>query len=200
MARTLAPFAWEDPASGLISAFKYQARLHYGRVLSELLATRLRSAYQDAPLPDLLLPVPLHWRKLLSRGYNQSLLIARHLERELGIPVAEKLVRRVRNTPAQKGLKAEQRKRNLRQAFVVDPARLAALPSGTRIGLVDDVVTTMSTARALRTALQASSAAPATMSCRQRPHRNRPTVQARMTRIRIWSVCMCCRCGRQAAD
>lgn len=160
MARTLAPFTWEDPTSGLISGFKYQTKLHYGRVLSELLAKQLRSAYQDAPLPDLLLPVPLHWRKLLSRGYNQSLLIARHLERELDIPVAGKLVRRIRNTPAQKGLRAEQRKRNLRQAFVVDAARLAALPSGTRIALVDDVVTTMSTAMALRSALQASSAVP----------------------------------------
>lgn len=157
---TLAPWRWEDPASGLISGFKYARKLAQGRVLGELLASRIASSYPGSAMPVALVPVPLHPRKLVARGYNQSLLIARHLGRRLNLPVQHKLVRRVRHTPAQKGLSAGERRRNLRGAFVVDEKSLARLPPGACIALVDDVVTTMSTARALAFALQACSASP----------------------------------------
>lgn len=158
--RTLAPFCWEDPASGLISGFKYARKLAHGRVLGELLARHITRCYTAAELPVALVPVPLHPRKLARRGYNQSLLIAQHLSHQLHLPVLHKLVRRVRHTPAQKGLSAEERRRNLRGAFVVNDKLLARLPPGARIALVDDVVTTMSTARALGATLQACATAP----------------------------------------
>src|SRR5690606_37682990 len=112
IARTLAPWCWEDPASGLISGFKYTRKLAQGRVLGTLLARHVRHQYTPGELPVALVPVPLHPRKLAARGYNQSLLIAQHLGHQLDLPVLHKLVRRVRHTPAQKGLSAEERRRN----------------------------------------------------------------------------------------
>ena len=160
IARTLAPLRWEEPASGLLSGFKYTRKLASGRVLSELLAQQIAHSYAPSELPSVLVPVPLHPRKLTARGYNQSLLIARHLARHLDLPVLHALVRRVRYTPAQKGLSAADRRRNLRGAFQVNARLFARLTPGARIALVDDVVTTMSTAKALAAALQAHADSP----------------------------------------
>lgn len=151
--RTIAPFAWAEPVSALVAAFKYRDALQHGRVLGELLVMELRRQYAGGPLPDLLIPVPLHKTRLRSRGYNQSLLLARQLGQALGIPVAGDQIVRVLATPPQQGLSARERRRNLRHAF-----RLGAspVPANCRtIALVDDVVTTMSTVHALARLLQA---------------------------------------------
>lgn len=160
LVRTLAPFRWEEPLSGLVSGFKYSRKLAQGRVLAELLAAHVGRHYTRAELPVALVPVPLHPRKLATRGYNQSLLLARHLGRQLQLPVLHRLVRRVRHTPAQQGLDAATRRRNLRGAFAVNRNVLARLPPGARLALVDDVVTTMSTATALCRCLQAAATTP----------------------------------------
>lgn len=153
--QALAPLAWAEPASQLISHFKYQARLAPGRMLGTLLAHELRLHYADpATLPQLIVPVPLHPAKLRRRGYNQSLLLARQLGRALALPCAPTLLQRLRDTPAQQGLSREQRQQNLHDAFALD-AQQACRHAGLRsIALVDDVVTTQSTARAVATVLQ----------------------------------------------
>lgn len=148
--------AWEEPASTLVSLFKYQRKLQHGRVLTELLALQLREHYRTEPWPDLLLPVPLHPRKLRQRGYNQSLLMARLLGKALGLPVAANLVKRVLDTPQQQGLSARERKQNLRKAFVLEEGAQARLQEVQRIAIVDDVVTTMSTATAIAKLLLAT--------------------------------------------
>ncbi|MCD8348427.1 MAG: double zinc ribbon domain-containing protein [Lachnospiraceae bacterium] len=101
--------------------------------------------------PEVIVPVPMHWKKRAARGYNQSELLAVRISRLTGIPCERKLLRCVRYTGDQKELGRNERLRNLRGSFeVCSPNRL------NRILLVDDVYTTGSTmdeaARALRAA------------------------------------------------
>ncbi len=143
MARTVAGFAYTDPTAALITRFKYHAALHHGRVLGDLLAECLRQDYRGLPLPDLLVPVPLHPTRLRERGFNQALVLARQLGKALRIPVAPEALERVRQTPPQQGLSARERKHNLRGAFRVRGE--GEVLRATSIALIDDVVTTMST-------------------------------------------------------
>jgi ComF family protein len=160
ISRSVMRLAWAEPASGLVSLFKYQRKLQHGRVLTDLLAAQLQTCYQNAPWPELLLPVPLHPRKLRQRGYNQSLLMARLLGKTLGLPVATSLVKRVLDTPQQQGLSARERKLNLRNAFLLEQGAQSFLQDVQRIAIVDDVVTTMSTASAIAKLLQAGTSKP----------------------------------------
>jgi ComF family protein len=153
---TVAAFDYTAPISGLISDFKYHRKLAPGRVLSNLLADKLTQHYMSATLPELLVPVPLHPRRLRERGYNQAALIAGDLSRALAIPMATNVLSRQRLTPPQQGLSAELRKQNLRGAFVVTDAK--ALQLYQRVAVVDDVVTTMSTVREVARVLKASNA------------------------------------------
>ncbi|MBE5785229.1 MAG: ComF family protein [Clostridiales bacterium] len=89
---------------------------------------------------DVIVPIPLHWRRLWKRGYNQSALLAESLSGRFGIPVAEKLLRRVRYTKTQTALGAAQRTKNIRGAFSASGS-----VKGKRILLVDDVCTTGAT-------------------------------------------------------
>ena len=94
---------------------------------------------------DALVPVPLHWRRLWSRRYNQSLLLARALGRRTGVPVdADSLLRR-KPTPSQAGQSAGARRRNVAGAFFV--ARPESVRDR-RLILIDDVLTTGATANA----------------------------------------------------
>jgi ComF family protein len=88
-------------------------------------------------------PVPLHPARLRERGFNQAAVLARQLGKGLNVPVAPEALSRVLATPAQQGLSAKERKRNLRGAFRIE----RDLSAYTSIALVDDVVTTMSTVR-----------------------------------------------------
>ena len=92
--------------------------------------------------PEALLPVPAHPARLRERGYNQAALLARHWGRHLRVPVRD-VLRRTRNTPHQVGGSRDQRRANLQSAFSVQ----AKLPA--HVALVDDVLTTGSTAEAL---------------------------------------------------
>ena len=138
--RCLAPFLYASPLDGLITDLKYGGRLAAARVLGALLAREM-----DAEgLPDLLVPVPLHPRRLRERGFNQALEVARVLASEKGLRLDPRVCARVRDTPHQTGLDARTRRRNLRGAFVAAPR-----VRGLRLALVDDVVTTGATAEAL---------------------------------------------------
>ena len=131
-----APFSYEFPFDRLIQRFKFSDRLVYGRLLARLmLETRIPS------LPQLLIPVPLHPKRLRQRGFNQATELAVHLGRELGLPINRSQLQRTRNTPAQAGLDAAKRRANLRQAFDFK-GRL----EHQHVALVDDVMTTGSTA------------------------------------------------------
>lgn len=145
-----APYRYEHPLDLLERRFKFHGDLAAGRVLAELLVDAARRA--TLPMPGLLLPVPLHRSRLAARGYNQALELARPLARALGLPLRHDCLQRVRATPAQTGLAAAARRRNLRGAFALAPD--VALPA--HVALFDDVMTTGATlaecARVLRRA------------------------------------------------
>jgi ComF family protein len=102
-------------------------------------------------------PVPLHWRRLFMRRYNQALLLAARLARDADVPLAPDLLRRRRWTGSQAGLKARERRRNVRLAFDVHP-RWSARLEGRSILLVDDVLTTGATVDACVRVLQKAGA------------------------------------------
>jgi len=107
---------------------------------------------------DFVAPVPLHWRRLFTRRYNQAALLARMVTRDGKALLAPDLLRRARWTGSQAGLKAVERRRNVRKAFEVHPRWLAKL-KGRTVLLVDDVLTTGATAEACTGALRQAGAA-----------------------------------------
>ncbi len=119
-----------------------------GRLWAEQAGPVLR-----AKAPDAVVPVPLHWARRWLRGYNQSQALAGSLAKALGIPCRPRWLRRVRWTQSQIPLTAEERRQNLRDAF---RARRGLNLDGKTVLLVDDVLTTGTTAseaaRALRSA------------------------------------------------
>lgn len=131
----------EGPGRDLIHAFKYNGRTELRRPLGLLLVERL-SEFVAVWRPELIIPVPLHLRRLRGRGFNQALLLAELLAREWGIPLRRRLLKRVRWTDPQVSLAADQRRENVRNAFKVSDAALVA---DRRVLLVDDVFTTGST-------------------------------------------------------
>jgi ComF family protein len=149
---TVAATCYEGEVSALVTGFKYHRQLAAGRVLTTLLIDAIRQRYREQPLPQLLLPVPLHPSRLRQRGYNQAILMANDISQQLGIACSATLVQRTRATPPQQGLSARQRRRNLRGAFTV--ASNDGLADVQHVALIDDVVTTMSTALEVVRALQ----------------------------------------------
>ena len=149
-AATWPGFAYQEEIERLVRRFKFHGDLAAGRLLANLLALRLSEL--GAPRPDLLIPVPLHRRRLLWRGFNQSALLARDLSAAMsGLPWTSAL-ERVRNTAAQVQLPADGRVSNVRGAFRID--RLPGKPRF--VALVDDVMTTGSTLNECARVLRAS--------------------------------------------
>lgn len=146
-----AAFVLATPVQQGIHALKYQARFAQAPLLAAAFASRLRD--RAAPLPTLLLPVPLHWRRQWSRGYNQSLELARIIGTELSIAVDTKAAKRLHATPDQIGQTAVQRRKNLKGAFAV-----SAAVAGQHIALLDDVMTTGATLEELARACKAAGA------------------------------------------
>lgn len=151
----LAALAYEYPVDRLIAGLKFRADRAAARALGELLAVRIAEACAaDMPLPDALVPVPLHWWRASRRGFNQAELIARRLGADLGLPVDVQRLRRIRATPPQSRLGSRERARNLAGAFRCD-----ASVRGLSLALVDDVLTTGATAQSAAAACMAAGAA-----------------------------------------
>jgi ComF family protein len=134
-----------------IQHFKYHGQLALERPLGRLLIATLQQG--AAPRPDLVVPVPLALARLRERGYNQALQLARQVGRDFGAPVIADLLQRTRATAPQQGLTAAARRENLKGAFAVT----RAVP-GRRILLIDDVLTTGTTARECAAVLRGAGA------------------------------------------
>lgn len=146
------PWTFTFPVDALVRALKFHGERCHGRVLGTLLARE--RARRGAPFPALVVPVPLHALRLRSRGYNQAAELAAFAARELGLPLDRHALRRQRPTREQSSLRSHERTANVRGAFA------ATRPlSGLRVALVDDVVTTGSTALEAASALSAAGAA-----------------------------------------
>lgn len=173
--RCIAPLRYEFPINKLISSFKYSGQLNRGAVLAHLLLQQISEKYQTInqpfevnqsritnrlELPDLIIPVPLHWRRQFVRGFNQSQWLAKLLGNRLNINVSNGLLTRQKYTPPQQGLTQKQRKKNLKGAF-----RINHRVDGKHIALVDDVVTTGSTVSELSLLLKKAGAAQVEIWC-----------------------------------
>jgi ComF family protein len=147
--RAIVPLAWRFPVDALVSHFKYGGALHYGALLGRLLAEQCRGRSVEG-----VVPVPLHSARLAERGFNQAQELARPVSAGLRVPLLVDACSRTAATPPQAGLAAAQRYHNLRGAFTATP-----VVRGARLAIVDDVMTTGSTAVALTLALLDAGAA-----------------------------------------
>jgi ComF family protein len=138
-----AALLYHPPVSRMINRWKHQGALHLQRPLGHLLCSGVR----HLPDADCLVPVPLHWLGQWRRGFNQAAVLAEALAKEHRVPFAN-LLRRTQRGPHQQGHSARQR-RQARQGLF----RCNTDLTGRRILLVDDVITTGSTARAASLAL-----------------------------------------------
>ena len=150
--RALAALRYETPIPSLVAAAKFRGRLNAARLLGHLLAEAASLA--AVPLPQALIPVPLHPDRLAVRGYNQSVEIARVVGHSLGLPVDIVSCRRVLATPPQAGLDERARRRNIWGAF----AARSSVPWA-HVAILDDVMTTGSTAAELTRVLRRAGAA-----------------------------------------
>jgi ComF family protein len=151
--RVIAPWLYCELMAHLILRWKFHAE----RRLSPLLATLWLRNLEETPAVDILVPVPLHWRRLWGRGFNQSELLCRQLHSispVVGMAQLDHLsVRRNRATQAQSGIKAKQRSANLKGAFTAIKRY-----DNLRVAIVDDVFTTGATAAELAAILRSAGA------------------------------------------
>lgn len=148
--KTLCAVSYEQHIPGLIHRFKTCHDNATGRLLAELL---LAKVHQEKFNIDCIVATPMHWQRNLQRGNNHSYLLAKILSRSLDIPLHRSLLLRQRPTPIQKVLTARQRKQNLKNAFFCP-----APPSGLRIAIIDDVMTTGSTMNEMAQTLKSAGA------------------------------------------
>jgi ComF family protein len=153
--RARAAVRYDDVARTLVHALKYQDRTDLAPAMGRWMARAGRELLDAA---DMLVPVPLHWRRAWRRRYNQSGALARVIERQTGVKVAPEALRRIRPTEQQIGLSRPQRASNVQGAFKVAPER-QTLIAGRRVILIDDVLTSGATVDACARALLRAKAA-----------------------------------------
>jgi ComF family protein len=148
---TTALFHYRPPVDYLIKQLKFANELAIIPLLSALMSARLTT--RAAPLPSLLVPVPLHQTRLRERGFNQATELARRVGRELGIRSDHRLCTRNRDTRPQSLLSPNARRLNLRNAFSVQRRQVAG-----HIAIIDDVMTTGHTSNELARVLKQAGA------------------------------------------
>ncbi len=148
--RCLAPFVYRAPLDHLLLGLKFSGRLSQARLLGELMAQWLATVV-DVP-PDHIIPVPLHATRLRERGFNQAVELARPIARQFGLPLKLDAVRRLRATPPQSDLSRKARLKNIKGAFAVSRSLQG------KVVIIDDVMTTGSSAHELAQTLLAAGA------------------------------------------
>lgn len=136
---TRAVFQYAYPLDALLQHYKYGQGLHLAGFLAEQLAAEITTGITMGidSRPDLVIPMPLHPRRLKERGYNQAGEIAKRLAHRLDLPLAITACTRAKDAPPQASLPLKERRKNIRGAF-----ECKADLSGKRIALIDDVMTT----------------------------------------------------------
>jgi ComF family protein len=152
IARTRAAVAYDEVSRGLALRLKYGRKIAIAKTMARYMAPLIGSHGDGA----LLMPVPLHRGRLWQRGFNQSAIVARELSRHTGLRSEACVLKRIKRTPPLKGLSLQQRRRAVAGAFRVDDRSAV---DGLTVVLVDDVLTTGSTANACARELRRAGAA-----------------------------------------
>jgi ComF family protein len=142
--RARAAARYDEVARALVHALKYGDRLDLAPVMGRWMARAGRELLEGA---DAIVPVPLHWRRLWSRRFNQSALLAKAIGGETGVVVSDGALKRIKATAQQIGLSQSERALNVQGAFRVPDERKAEV-AGRRLVLVDDVLTSGATSDA----------------------------------------------------
>ena len=156
--RMRAAVAYDELSRSIVLRLKYGRKVALARTMARYMAALGGPETEEA----LVLPVPLHRRRLWSRGFNQSGLVARELAKGWGYPFEAGLLRRTKSTVPLKGMSHSQRRKAVAGAFAVADPRLI---NGRSIILVDDVLTSGSTAEACAKALRKAGAARVELIC-----------------------------------
>jgi ComF family protein len=157
-ARAWACYPTEDgenhPLREAVQRFKYGRKVSLGKPLGRLMALACRDFFAESAF-DLIVPVPLHPKRLRWRGFNQSVILAREIGSRWSLPVDPFILLRSRETPPQTQLTEEERRKNVRRAFSVNPEKSI---EGKSILLVDDVYTSGATVNECSRALKRAGA------------------------------------------
>jgi ComF family protein len=153
--RARAAVRYDDVARALVHNFKYGDRLDLAPLMGRWMARAGRELLAET---DALIPVPLHWRRLWARRFNQSAALAAAIAQPNGVPVLHSALKRVRATVQQVGLSRAQRADNVQGAFAV-PTEEKASVAGRRVLLIDDVLTSGATVDTCARALLRAGAA-----------------------------------------
>ncbi len=111
------PFIYAQPLEWMIQQLKFNAKLSYAPLLSNLMISNLPEQFYKNQTADVIIPMPLHNSRLKQRGFNQSSLLAAPLAKALGLPVDTNSCQRILNTDHQTGKNARQRQQNIKNAF-----------------------------------------------------------------------------------
>lgn len=134
---THALFLYQAPITQLIMDLKFGHALVNARILGELLSEHIRDGwYRTKPLPEAIIPIPMHPNRIKERGFNQALEIARPISKALNIPLEYTKCHRIKHTAAQATLPARQRQQNVKSAFY------AGNLDYRHVAVIDDVITT----------------------------------------------------------
>jgi len=137
------PFLFQKQIVKLIHQYKYHAKLYLARTLSNIFVQQYHINRSNYSLPEVIIPVPLHIKRLKHRGFNQSKELATYLSKQMGIKIRDDIVTRNKLTHTQQGLSLAERKKNLKNAFSLINKHSF---NNQHIVLVDDVMTTGNTA------------------------------------------------------
>ncbi len=139
--KTITAYQFVDPLRSLLHRFKYEKALYLGSFFAQLILNAYLNSNEG--MPQCLIPVPMHRKKIHTRGFNQSIILTRFLARKLNIPYDLSACQKITHTASQAYLNKAHRTNNLNKVFRVNP-----LPY-THIALIDDLLTTGATANEL---------------------------------------------------
>lgn len=163
--KTYALFSYETPIDKLLLELKFNQALINARILGELMAEKISTDwYNNKQLPDIVIPIPLHFSRLKERGYNQAVEIARPIIKHLNLRLDLYSCQRIKATTPQAMLPANQRKNNISKAFTTQKRF-----DGYFIAVIDDVITTGNTIREFCELLKQQGAARIDVWCCARP-------------------------------
>lgn len=148
---TTALFRYEQPIINFITQLKFNQRLLYANFFGKLFKNHITKTRDFDSLPQCIIPIPLHNKRLRKRGFNQALEIARPIANGLSIPIIFDCCQRIKNTQSQSKLPAKKRRKNIHNAF-----ELCKPINAKHVAIFDDVVTTGNTVRELSKLLHKS--------------------------------------------